>query len=344
MEIISFAVDEEPHACWDFDLSQKNMEFLNGIDVGYFEYVAEAHAEALEGDNRHRAALALRITYSQALEVLFALLSSMVQAPNCVVGWMLSYNNRQLRNVVRKIDSHQPVLTRFIEKDISWDLLAKYVHSYLGYDQAKMDWIRDGFGKLWRRFASDFLDEKFIDEYNGAKHGLRVRPGGFTLAIGIQEVPGTPASDDKMQNLGGSKFGTSYFVRERILDNNKMNFRPRRHSRNWDPYNFINGLMLLSMSINNVIASLRILNKVDPKECKFWTPNEDGFFDAPWQRSVGVINFDFDRIIRPENVRPVTREQALATYHESNENNGKQWGQTYTFDKIARTLENKTKM
>jgi len=318
MEIIGLIVDQEPHACWDWNLSEKNIEFLDGIDAEYFRYVAEVHADHLEGDDRHKSALALRITYSQALEVLFALLSSLVQAPNCVVGWMLSYNNYQLRNVVKKIHNHEQVYTRFKDQEVSWDILSKYVHSYLGYDEEKTQWIREGFGKLWRRFANDFLDENFTQEYNGAKHGLRTRPGGFTLAIGIEETPGVPASPEKMQNLGGSKFGTSYFSREKILENNRINFRPRRQSRNWDPYNFINGLGFLSMSISNVIAFLRILNKVDPKKCSFLTPKEDGFFDAPWERSVGVINCGFDTIIRAENIRPVTKEEIFASYCEQN--------------------------
>jgi hypothetical protein len=67
------------------------------------------------------------------------------------------------------------------------------------------------------------------------KHGLRTRPGGLTLAIGFEETPGIPAPPEKMHNLGGSKFGTSYFSREKVLESNRINFRPRRQSRNWDP-------------------------------------------------------------------------------------------------------------
>jgi hypothetical protein len=72
------------------------------------------------------------------------------------------------------------------------------------------------------------------------------------------------------------------------------------------------------MSINNVIAYLRILNKVDPKQCKFLTPKENGLFDAPWERSVGIINCGFDKIIRAENVRPVTKEEIFASYCDQN--------------------------
>ena len=307
-------VDNEPNACWDWDLCEKNIEFLEGIDSEYFMYVAEAHAVHLESDDRHKSALALRIAYSQALEVLFALLASLVQAPDCVVGWMLTYKNYQLRNVVRKINNSEELYTKFKEPNISWDILSKYVHSYVGYDQEKTQWIKEGFGKLWKRYANDFLDEKFTQEYNSAKHGLRTRPGGFTLSIGLEKEPGIPASPDEMHSLGGSKFGTSYFYRDNIFNKNKINFRPSRQSRNWDPYNFVNGLGFLSMSINNVISVLRIINKVEPKKCKFLTPKEDGFFDTPWERPVGVINFNCDRNLNTENALPVNKEEIIKSY------------------------------
>lgn len=316
MEIIGFIANTKPYACWDWDLNQKNIEFLEGIDAEYFRYIAEAHAEHLEGENRHRAALALRISYSQALEALMALLCASVQAPNCVIGWMLSYNNSDLKNVVKKISNQKEVYTRLKGRPISWELIAQYIHSNLSFDQLKKEWIIKGFGKLWRKFANDFLDDKFSMEYNGAKHGLRTRPGGFSLAIGFQDAPNVPVSPDKMQSLGGSKYGTSYFTREKLVENDRINFRPRRQSRNWDPYNFINGLGLLSVSINNVISYLRILNKFDPKNCRFITPNDKDFADAPWMKSVGVINFDFDKVITPEKVKPVTKEEIFSSYME----------------------------
>lgn len=316
MEIKVFTVDETPYACWDWDLESKNLEFLAGIDSDYFRYVAEAHAAHLEGDDRHRAALSLRISYSQALEVLFSLLCATVQAPNCVVGWMISYKNFELSNVVRKITNSQPVHNRFKDGPISWDLLAKHVHSYLEGDTEKINWIQTGFGKLWRRFAGDFLDEKLTQEYNSAKHGLRTRPGGFSLAIGLQETPDQPAPPEKMQSLGGSKYGTSYFAREKIIENDRINIRPRRQARNWNPENLLNGLTLLAMSINNTLSFLQIVNKVERRQYKYLIPIEEDFFRDPWKESVGVINCQFDRIINPEYVRPVTREQILASYSE----------------------------
>ena len=81
MKIVSFVTDKTPRACWDWDLEQKNIEFLKGIDPNYFSYIVETHAENLEGKHRQQAALAIRTAYSQALEVLFALLCSFALKP-----------------------------------------------------------------------------------------------------------------------------------------------------------------------------------------------------------------------------------------------------------------------
>lgn len=314
LQIILFTVDETPYACWDWELSQKNIEFLEGIDSDYFRYVAESNSDNLGDEDKHRAALSLRIAYSQALEVLFSLLCAAAQAPNCVVGWMLAYKNSELRNVVRKITNIQRINSRLKGDPITWELIAKYVHSHLTYDAKKVEWIQSGFGKLWVRFAKDFLDEKFTREYNSAKHGLRTKLGGFSLAIGLQDVPGKSAPSEKMLNLGGSKYGTSYFSYEKISEKDRINFRPRRHSRNWHPENLINGLHLLSVSINNVLSFLRIVNKVEVSKCKFLTPATEDFYKYPWIKSAGAIDFSADRIIKPEYVNPATKDQILKSY------------------------------
>jgi hypothetical protein len=246
LQVVKFVVDETPYACWDWELARKNLEFIEGIDADYFRYVAEANAANLDSNDKHRAALSLRLTYSQGLETLFALLCSAVQAPQCVIGWMLSYKNEELQRVVQKITKGYPVYSKLKDQPITWEILAKYVHAYLGYTPEKVAWIQEGFGSLWMRFAGEFTNIKITQEYNSAKHGLRTSLGGFSLAVGLEETPGVPAPRDKMQSLGGSVFGTSYFTAEKIVDDNRLNFRPRSRSRNWNPENLANDLVLLS--------------------------------------------------------------------------------------------------
>lgn len=315
MEVIKFVVHKTPYACWDWHLKEKNLAFLEGIDAYYFQYIAALNAEHIESDDKHRAALSLRLAYSHGLEALFALLCSVVQAPQCTIGWIINYRNSDILNIVKKISRGEFVYTRFHEKPVTWDVLAKHIHSDINYHAEKKAWIQRGFGKLWASFASEFEDIHFSNEYNGIKHGLRVKPGGFHLAFGFEDSPGAPVASEKMMSLGGSEFGSSYFVKEQILPSDKCNFRPRRHFRNWNPNNLINGLVHVSMSINNVTSWLRIINGREPSKCKFENPMSEGDFDAPWKEHPGIDNFNMDLIMKEENISPFTQEDIVKSYN-----------------------------
>lgn len=316
MNVIKFVVDKKPYACWDWELKEKNLEFLEGIDATYYNYIADAHSEHIDKDDKHRAALSLRLSYSQGLETLFSLICSAVQAPHCSIGWLLKYQNTDLSNVVENIHNRKRMYTRFKENNIGWEIFSKAVHSYFNYDKEKITWIQDGFSKLWRKFAYDFLDKKFSQEYNSAKHGLRTRLGGFNLSIGEEEGRGTPAPPGKMCSLGGSEFGTSYFVIEKIVGDKNINFRPRRQLRNWQPENLIFGLHLISMSINNVISFLKILNGVSGDKCIFKNPDSKDKFDLPWKKSVGVFNVNMDTVIGRDDIEPCNKESILKSYED----------------------------
>lgn len=290
MEVVKFVVNETPYACWDWELQKKNLEFLAGIDASYFKYVSEINIANIENEDKHKAAIALRLAFSHGLETLFALLCSAVQAPQCSIGWLLSYKNSELISLVRKISKCEPCYTRFKISPITWNELAKYIHGNLEYDQEKREWIQRGFGNIWTELAYEFTDAKFTLEYNGIKHGLRARPGGFHLAVGFEETPGIPAPPEKMQSLGGSTFGSTYFVKEHTIPTDKLNFRPRRHSRNWSPQNLANGLFLISMSIQNITSWLRMVNGAPPNKCRFEHPTSEDVFELPWKESVGITN------------------------------------------------------
>jgi hypothetical protein len=317
MEAVKFVIYETPFACWDWDLREKNLEFLEGIDAGYFRYVANLNSDHVEDNDKHRAAVSLRLAYSHGLEALFALLCSAVQAPQCPIGWVLNYRNMDLLSLVKKISNKEPVYTKFRQTPVTWELLAKHIHSGLGYEEEKRIWIQKGFGRLWTWFASEFADENMTLEYNCIKHGLRARPGGFHLAVGHEDTPGVPAPPEKMMSLGGSTFGSSYFVKEYVVPKDKCNFRPRRHSRNWSLHNLANGLVLISMSINNIVSWLRGVNGVPMTKCRFENPVSEDIFEEPWKESVGVDHASMDRVIEVEHITPFSREDILRSYQKT---------------------------
>lgn len=303
-----FVVDESPYVCWDWMLADKNLEFLRGIDARYFQYVVESNIEHLEGEDKHRAALSIRLAYSHAIETLFALLGALVQAPRCPLGWMLAYRH-ELPEVVRKISKGELILARAGARR-TWHTLSDDIHKLMVCDQETKAWIQHGFGDSWSRFATDFLNPPFVAEYNSMKHGLRVNLGGFTMLLG---TPGVPAPDDAMKVVGGSIFGTSFFEREKI-GNSAVNFRPRRRHRNWNPESILKAVVVASMSINNVTSYLRILAGDPPNECAFRAPDAPEFFREPWATSVGVIDMSMDTTIAESDITPKSKAEVLASY------------------------------
>ena len=185
------------------------------------------------------------------------------------------------------------------------------MHSGVGWDDEKRARLAQGFGRLWSRFAGDYLDELGRQEYNALKHGTRPRFGGFQLAIGVQSAKGVPAPAEAMHSMGGSEFGSTFFVADQ-LGTDKLHFRPRRVSRNWIPQNMIDGLGLLAMSIQNATSFLRWVNGEPGEQCRYDAPIEETAFDLPWAQHCGLTSSSMDTTIVAEHVSLWTKDEVLA--------------------------------
>ena len=227
VQYCQFVVDKTPYCIWDKNLRKLNLDFLDSIDPKYFNYLADVHGNLLDSEERQYAATALRTTYSQALESLFAFLCATVQIPSCPVGWLLKYQNRELFEVIRKIQNGEEVLTKLTIDHVTWETLAKVIYPYSTGNTEDDDFIHNSFACLWRRFAEDFLCEHTAEEYNSIKHGLRLQIGGFNLQSFVEKMHGEPPDlenwPEDMRSLRGSAFGSAFFVSERL--DNSFNFR-----------------------------------------------------------------------------------------------------------------------
>ena len=309
-----FAIYETPCVVWGWDLPEENLRFLQGLDPDYFKHMVSLHSAELEGTDSQYAAVAIRVAYSHALECFFSLLAALIQAPDCVAGWLCRYTERgHLVPLVRDIQRGVRVLTKLRPPEITWAKLSMFVHGHANPkdDEAKLRRRIDRFSELWGHFAHEYLDDTRRTEYNCIKHGLRVRAGGSTLAIGLEETPGTPAPPEAMQVIGSSKFGTTFPIPENWK---KYNYVLKRKSRNWAPENLIGATILLSMSIANVISRLRIAAGEPPSQLKFWFPEDDDGFDAPWAKGVGAHEFGFDVVVPIEELTPLSKEEILSVY------------------------------
>jgi hypothetical protein len=324
IEYIKFVVDETPYCVWKGNLTNSNIEFINQIDPEYFEYIANINYQILKfreiEKNDLYAANSLRIAYSHGLETLFALIGATLQAPNCVVGWLLKYKLSELTSFVNKLNNHKEVLSRFELKETSWEKVSELIHQNLVLEtEEKTEKIKHLFAKLWRRFAIDFLDKNMRYEYNSLKHGLRIKAGGFSLAFGLQDHPNIPAPSEKMRSLGGSRYGASFFI-EKNIGRNKQNIFIKDFSRNWEPDNYYHGLKLISISIYNIRSCLQILNGSDPSTLKYQWPSYETYFEEPWAKYSPVNQMSLDVNVSEEDIKLITKEDILSDYKKSQKN------------------------
>ena len=73
-------------------------------------------------------------------------------------------------------------------------------------------------------------------------------------------------------------------------------------------------LALISMSINNVISWLKIINGVNPKKCAFINPAELKHFKEPWEKCAGLSHSTFDLCIEKEHIKTFDKREILASY------------------------------
>lgn len=304
-----FVVNEEPYCLWEVNILAKNKEFLEGIDTEYFDYLIKVHSEA---DDEKRASVALQSSLHHATEMLFLLLGAYIQAPDCAYAWIAKCSNADLRQLVNKITSADITLfTKLTIGRVSWGNIAGAIYaSYLPQTE-KNKRTAELFANFWQSLANIYTDQNHIDEYNCIKHGLRVRPGGFSLEVGIEHEYGVAPPPEEMSTIGSSEFGISFFKLEPLgKKSGNRNVRSRRTSLNWSMQSTILLLQLVSLSINNVVSALKIANGAKSGTCKFLRPTEDEDFLKPWSFSPGLssmtMDFAFD-----ENLIPETTKQDL---------------------------------
>ncbi len=313
MEGAPFLVVDRAYCMWDGDLTRRNLSFVESIDPAYFEYLATTHIEKVECDERHYAAMSMRSGYHHALETFFMLLGASIQAPECVVGWFQKCQPRHLREILNALDVGDRLLNRLGLERVSWADVASRVLLFSYDDEAKLEKTRELFSILWRRFGSDFQNHLHTREYNCAKHGLRIRPGGFELRFGLEETPGIPAALENMSSLGSSRWGSTFHEAAPIdgspAGKRDPHFRVKEHSLNWDVENVAHGLMMLALSIRNLQSFLKIRGGVDPATVQFTRPQDDDHFEKPWAKHAGALSCGFHENIRESDIRRLSEDE-----------------------------------
>ena len=312
-------VDDKPFCFWDHDLKKKNIDFLKGFDPNYFNFVAGTFYEIVDEEgasieDKQHAAIGVRNTFSHASETLFAFLCATLQAPDFIPGWLNKYRLTDLYTLVNKINKNIPFRCKIYPDELSWSGLSNMVNQFETESEDHTSKLKDHFGNFWQRTSSKFLNSDFQEEYNSIKHGYRAKPGGFKMAVGLETTPGKPAPPENMESLGGSDYGSSFFIKEILSEDkrnngrgNKCNIWLRNKSLNWLPRNYYYGVNLICMSLFNIKSFLLHLNGMDNGKLKYTWPSNLDNFEKQWRDSPGVTSISFDQIVRSEDIKTLTK-------------------------------------
>ncbi len=332
MQSIKFPVGSRPFCIWDEDIREKNIAFIDQVDPEYFEYVAKVHEQYLDGEEKARAAAALRLTFHHALETFFSFLGSAIQSPACIFAWMLKYKPSELRVLLEKInansgditalrkyqkDSDRELLSCFKHIKINWYDISQLIHQWGFGDPETDDEVRGCFEKMWFKFARDFVSEKNTKEYNSIKHGFRVKSGGFHIAMAPADESTPNMNDANWHQLGGSEFGMSYYSDAKIKDAPKLkkkdpHFQVMRTMQNWDPSTIVYTIPLISVSIKNIISFLKMYNEVEGPHT-FFKPSTLEQFKTPYNIDrVGASTLELRTTISEHEINRIDGKELLA--------------------------------
>lgn len=299
-------------AVWSVRSPNRYREWLDAFEPGYFEYLADVHARHLRGKHAQQSALALRVGYGMGLEALFALLGASIQAPWCVQAWLGLYKVAELQALVRSVMGVGEPFPHIVQGELSWQSVSRHIHrEIIARDPRRGTTFVNKFAGFWANAAADFTDSKFSGEFNASKHGLRLRPGGFTVALGPPKPAGSPPTcPSEMQSLGGSTFGATTWELAKLDDSNTDRVFVRR-SRNWSPRRYVDRLHLIAMSVRNIVAHLKVLN-LEPRSVRFELPSSR-LIRRAWQPTPGVETLDWPDPV-PEHYEKVSRSAVEAAY------------------------------
>lgn len=311
MQSSVFVVNAEPYCLWEVNISERNREFLDGLDADFFDYTLKAHAST---EDEKRAAVALKLSLHHGLETLFSLLGAYVQAPDCAYAWIAKCSNNELRSFVQRVSAgDSSVFTKLPIAPVTWDTVADAIFRTLDKAEPNNIGASTRFAGLWSAMVNEFISETHVDEYNSLKHGFRVKAGGFALAVGVEPSPGVAPPNQDMHTIGKSDFGATFFRLEQLRDlKGDRNVRSRRTSVNWSIERTVLLLQFVHMSVNNVVSALKTMNGAPPGSCKFLIPTDPESFGKPWQYSTGVLSVNIDYNLTSEHVPGASRSDLLA--------------------------------
>ena len=301
-----FMVSKKPLVLWGDNLDRANRNYLDDIDGDYFFSVAETlYAKAKgRGLSSKRARLALRFLYLNSLETFFALLSASIQAPDCVMGWLMKYQVNDVRAILRAINNNEQMFNKWNLDTVNWENVFQALFPF-SRKISHYERIETAFCTAWKILNSDFLKEISQREYNSIKHGFRCCFNPIrSLSI---------TSEGNSFNLRGSRSGSAFPVESEIVglekEFAKCNFTYSTVYNSWQPHKLLSRIKLISISINNVANALKRVNHQGKLKISFLWP-EPPLLMAAFRRDRSQFrNFKTGLEMRSVHIKPMTASE-----------------------------------
>jgi hypothetical protein len=302
---VKFMVNDRPRCVWELGLDERQLESIEAMDPDFFLFQIRTLRGELDGDDRFRAACAIRAVYWHCMETFFALLFATLQAPRATYAWLLDYRPGDLPKLIACVNASQRFPTAFQFESISWASIASLLIPSDESDAVRMREIQLAFARAWSYLSEEAASEVCRAEYNTIKHGFRLRSRGFTLTIGDPPIVS-----------GGSEYGSQFFSRESIGDS-RLHFRGRRQLENWLPNATIEKVRIMVSSLHNIKGFLLHIQDALPTGYQFHIPDTDTDLDRAWSDSPKVLRANFDREILPAMIDNFSSNDIRKVFEES---------------------------
>ena len=144
---------------------------------------------------------------------------------------------------------------------------------------------------------------------------MRAWVSGFSVAFGPEKAPGVPAGREEMQTVGSSEFGSTFWLKPVRAEGYQHTFHLGRHvSRAWAQAQFVGGLQLIAMSVQNIVSALRVRQGEEPSQVEFVWPSSPEAWEAPWKNRPSITEFSMGECVSFGDWTEPSREDLLRVY------------------------------
>lgn len=220
---------------------------LEYINANYFIEIADRLEDDWKAeDERENILHQIILQYFLSMEAFFSLLLSLLFAPRYFYGWLVSYRNQDVHDLVDAISKKKGLPFRIEVDDVGWKSIASVL--FKGVDR-QFGNVSEDYGRLWEELAKRFNNQDQISAYNRIKHGFAVKPDAITkIQIGEPE---------KGVTLKSTGIGHRFGVPRRIEEDNKENLRIDSRFVHWNPQKCLTSIRMAGMSIHNLKERLK---------------------------------------------------------------------------------------